>query len=95
MSGIVDGIDRVHREVGTRQAGARWAGTVLLRRTYEAAVAEVGDAVTSPRRIARWFLPVRGESVAGGRCQPEGSAGGEILGCVPPERLRVSWLFGP
>ncbi|MFD9498445.1 SRPBCC family protein [Streptomyces sp. NPDC060035] len=95
MGEILDEINRVHREVGTRKAGAEEAGTVLLRRTYDAEVADVWDAVTSPERIARWFLPVSGEFTAGGHYQLEGNAGGEILECVPPERLRVSWLSGP
>ncbi|MCT4357131.1 SRPBCC family protein [Streptomyces sp. Je 1-79] len=95
MSEIVDAINEVHREVGTRQVKAGDAATVLLRRTYDAEVADVWDAVTSPERISRWFLPVSGELKLGGTYQLEGNAGGEILECVPPERLRVSWLFGP
>jgi uncharacterized protein YndB with AHSA1/START domain len=95
MSDIVDEINRLHREVGTRQVPAGEASTVLLRRTYDAEVADVWDAVTSPERIGRWFLPVSGEFKVGGRYQLEGNAGGEILECVEPTRLRVSWLFGP
>ncbi|MGW1893927.1 SRPBCC family protein [Streptomyces sp. NPDC002004] len=95
MSEIVEEINRLHREVGTRQVAAGEARTVLLRRTYDADVADVWDAVTSPDRIARWFLPVTGEFEVGGRYQLEGNAGGDILDCVAPERLRVSWLFGP
>ncbi|MFE4537665.1 SRPBCC family protein [Streptomyces scopuliridis] len=95
MSEIVDEINRLHREVGTRQIAAGEARTVLLRRTYDAEVADVWDAVTSPERIGRWFLPVSGEFKVGGRYQLEGNAGGEILECAAPERLRVSWLFGP
>lgn len=48
-----------------------------------------------PERIARWFMPVSGELKVGGRYQLEGNAGGEILECVEPERVRVSWLYGP
>lgn len=95
MSEIVDQIDRLHREVGTRKAEEGEARTVLLRRTYDAGIADVWDAVTSPERIGRWFLPVTGEFKLGGRYQLEGHAGGEILECVEPERLRVSWLYGP
>ncbi|MGW0775668.1 SRPBCC family protein [Streptomyces sp. NPDC002835] len=95
MSEIVEEINRVHREVGARQIEAGEASTVLLRRTYDAEIADVWDAVTSPERIGRWFLPVSGEFKVGGRYQLEGNAGGEILECVAPERLRVSWLFGP
>lgn len=95
MSEIADEINRMHRRVGTRRVESGEARTVLLRRTYDAEVADVWDAVTSPERIARWFMPVSGELKVGGRYQLEGNAGGEILECVEPERLRVSWLYGP
>ncbi|NEB03687.1 SRPBCC family protein [Streptomyces sp. SID13726] len=95
MSEIADEINRMHRRVGTRQVDSGEARTVLLRRTYDAEAADVWDAVTSPERIARWFMPVSGELKVGGRYQLEGNAGGEILECVEPERLRVSWLYGP
>lgn len=95
MSEIADAINRMHRRVGTRQVEAGEARTVLLRRAYDAEIADVWDAVTSPERIARWFMPVSGELKVGGRYQLEGNAGGEILECVEPERLRVSWLYGP
>jgi uncharacterized protein YndB with AHSA1/START domain len=95
MSEIVDELNRLHRQVGVRQVEAGEARTVLLRRTYDAEVADVWDAVTSPERIGRWFLPVSGEFKVGGRYQLEGQAGGEILQCDEPTRLRVSWLMGP
>jgi uncharacterized protein YndB with AHSA1/START domain len=95
MSEIADEINRMHRRVGTRRVETGEARTVLLRRTYDAEPADVWDAVTSPERIARWFLPVSGDLKVGGRYQLEGNAGGEILECVEPERLRVSWLYGP
>ncbi|RII09221.1 hypothetical protein DSC45_32365 [Streptomyces sp. YIM 130001] len=95
MSDIVEEINRMHREVGSRTVPTGEAHTVLLRRTYEAEIADVWDAVTSPERLGRWFLPVSGEFRIGGRYQLEGNAGGEILECTPPERLRVSWLYGP
>jgi len=88
-------IDQLHRRVGTRRVDAGEARTVLLRRTYDAGIADVWDAVTSPERLARWFTPVSGDLRIGGRYQLEGNAGGEILECVAPERLRVSWLYGP
>ncbi|KAF4409943.1 SRPBCC family protein [Streptomyces lycii] len=95
MSDIFEEINRLHREVGNRAVEAGQARTVLLRRTYPAEIADVWDAVTSPERLGRWFLPVTGEFKVGGRYQLEGNAGGEILECAPPERLRVSWLYGP
>lgn len=95
MSEIVDEINRLHREIGVRQVEAGEARTLLMRRTYDADVADVWDAVTSPERLARWFLPVSGELEVGGRYQLEGNAGGEILECERPTRLRVSWLMEP
>ncbi|MFI2781692.1 SRPBCC family protein [Streptomyces sp. ALB3] len=95
MGDIVDVIDRVHRQVGTRRVASGEAGTVLLRRTFEAGTDDVWGALTSPERVARWFFPVAGDLREGGSYRLEGNADGEILECVPPERLRVSWLSGP
>lgn len=94
MSDFVDQINEMHREVGSRATSEGEAHTVLLRRTYDAAVEDVWDACTDPERISRWFLPVSGDLKPGGHYQLEGNAGGEILRCEPPELLRVSWLFG-
>ncbi|MFG2115488.1 SRPBCC domain-containing protein [Streptomyces sp. NPDC048718] len=71
------------------------ADTVLLRRTYETGAAGLWDALTTPGRLGRWFLPVTGTLAPGGHYRLEGNAAGEILECVAPERLRLSWLFGP
>ncbi|OEV28861.1 polyketide cyclase [Streptomyces nanshensis] len=96
MSDIVDQINDVHREVGSRRVGEpeEEARTVLLRRTYDAAVEDVWDACTTRERISRWFLPVSGDLKPGGHYQLEGNAGGEILECEPPGLLKVTWLFG-
>lgn len=94
MHDFIDRINEVHREVGTRTVAGGEARTILLRRTYNAAIEDVWDACTNPERISRWFLPVRGELKLGGHYQLEGNAGGEILRCEPPRLLRVSWLFG-
>ncbi|MGW2562724.1 SRPBCC family protein [Streptomyces sp. NPDC001514] len=94
MSDIVDQINDIHREVGRRSVADGEARTVLLRRTYDAAVEDVWDACTDPERIGRWFLPVSGDLELGGHYRLEGNASGEILRCEPPELLKVSWLFG-
>ncbi|WP_182887282.1 SRPBCC family protein [Microbispora sp. H10885] len=94
MSDFIDEINEVHRAVGTRDLAEGEARTVLLRRTYDAALEDVWDACTDPERIGRWFLPVTGELKLGGHYQLQGNAGGEILRCEPPRLLRVSWLFG-
>ncbi|MFG3344324.1 SRPBCC domain-containing protein [Streptomyces sp. NPDC048018] len=67
---------------------------MLLRRTYGTGIDDLWDALTSADRLGRWFLPVTGELRPGGRFQLEGDAGGEILDCAAPGRLRFSWSFG-
>jgi len=57
-------------------------------------VQDVWDAITSPDRLARWFLPVTGDLRPGGRYQLQGKAGGEIRACEPPRLLAVTWVFG-
>ncbi len=64
-----------------------------LAQTYPAPIDDVWDALTSPERIARWFLPVSGDLVVGGRYQLEGAAGGEVLACEPPESGRARYLL--
>ena len=94
MIDIVREIEAVQREVGTGRLAAGEARIVRLRRTYDAPIQEVWDALTTPERITRWFLPISGEYRIGGHYQLEGNAGGEILSCEAPNRLRVTWVFG-
>ncbi|WP_314178041.1 SRPBCC family protein [Streptomyces winkii] len=94
MSDIVDQINDIHREVGSRRVGEEEARTILLRRTYTAAIEDVWDACTDAERLSRWFLPVSGDLKPGGHYQLEGNAGGEVLRCEPPRLLKVSWVMG-
>ncbi len=71
--------------------GAGSRVSVLLRRSYDAPISDVWDAVTQPDRIKRWFLPISGELRVGGSFQLEGNASGEILTCEPPRLLRVTF----
>jgi uncharacterized protein YndB with AHSA1/START domain len=64
---------------------------VVLRRRYDAPVAEVWAALTEPERVRRWFLPLSGDLRVGGTFQTEGNAGGEILRCEPPHLLHFTW----
>lgn len=66
---------------------------VVASRTYDSHIDDVWDALTNPRRIPRWFLPISGELRVGGRYQLQGNAGGEIQRCTPPAELRVTWEF--
>jgi uncharacterized protein YndB with AHSA1/START domain len=90
MSDFLDQIDLVHRETGERDGHT----LVALTKRYDAQPADVWDALTAPERIQRWFLPVSGEFKVGGRYQLAGNAGGEILACEPPTRLKLTWESG-
>jgi uncharacterized protein YndB with AHSA1/START domain len=94
MIDIVREIDTVQREVGSGRIAAGEGRAIRLRRTYDAPIDEVWDALTNPERISRWFLPVSGDYRLGGRYQFEGNAGGEILVCDRPNRLKVTWVYG-
>jgi uncharacterized protein YndB with AHSA1/START domain len=94
MIDIVREIDAIQREVGSGRIAAGEGRTVRLRRTYDAPVDDVWDALTNPERISRWFLPISGDLRLGGRYQFEGNAGGEIVSCERPHRLRVTWAYG-
>jgi uncharacterized protein YndB with AHSA1/START domain len=72
-------------------SGAQGCAAVA-RRSYDAGVEDVWDAITSPERIQRWFLPVSGDLRKGGRFQLENHAGGDILDCDPPRRLHLTWV---
>jgi len=89
MIDIPNQLAAIYREVGDRDGGE--AVGVLLRRSYDAAIEDVWDAVTDPDRIRRWFLPLSGDLRVGGNFQLEGNAGGEILTCEPPRLLRVTF----
>ncbi|GAA2397733.1 SRPBCC family protein [Actinomadura vinacea] len=95
MTDITDLINATHREIGERKIeGYPATGTVLLRRAYDTTAEDLWEAVTTPSRLERWFLPVTGDLRPGGTYQIEGNAGGEILECDPPRLLRLSWVYG-
>jgi uncharacterized protein YndB with AHSA1/START domain len=94
MIDIVREIEAVEREVGEGRIPAGTGKAIRLRRRYDAPIEEVWDALTTPDRINRWFLPVSGDFRIGGRYQLEGNAGGEIVACERPNRLKVTWVYG-
>ena len=87
-------IEAVQREVGEGTVPAGVGHSVLLRRDYDAPIDDVWDALTNPERIGRWFLPISGDYRLGGRYQFEGNAGGRIVECERPHRLKVTWVYG-
>ena len=91
---VVREIEAIAREVSSGHIAGSDARVVRLRRTYDAAINDVWDALTSPDRISRWFLPVSGDFRVGGKYQFEGNAQGEIVACERPNRLAVTWGMG-
>jgi uncharacterized protein YndB with AHSA1/START domain len=94
MIDIVREIEAVQREVGSGRIAAGEGRSIRLRRTYDAPIDDVWDALTNPERIGRWFLPISGDYRLGGHYQFEGNAGGEIVACDRPNRVRVTWAAG-
>jgi len=94
MIDIARELEAVHREVADRTVPAGDAKAVILEREYDAPIEDVWDALTNPERIGRWFLPISGDYRLGGRYQFEGNAGGEILVCEAPNRLKATWVYG-
>ncbi|MFK7957641.1 MAG: SRPBCC family protein [Lysobacterales bacterium] len=82
------------REVTGRTRDGKDTRVVSATRNYRTDPEDLWDALTTPERLARWFLPLSGELKPGGRYQLEGNAGGVIQQCQPPEKLLVSWEFG-
>ena len=94
MIDIAREIDAIQRAVGSGRIAAGEGKAITLRRTYDAPIDDVWDALTNPERIGRWFLPISGDYRVGGRYQFEGNAGGEIVACDRPNRLKVTWVYG-
>lgn len=91
-------VDAVTRGVSTLEQDGELSHVQTLTQNYSSPIDDVWDAVTSPERIPRWFLPVSGDLRLGGRYQLEGNAGGEVLECAPPAdgaaHYRITWEYG-
>lgn len=94
MIDVVQQVNAVQRQVGSRVLEAGEARTVTLTQSYDAPVEDVWDACTNPERIPRWFLPVTGELRLGGRFQLTGNAAGTIERCEPPRSFAATWEYG-
>ena len=88
---IATQLEAIDREVTRRSGPNGEEVSVLIRRTYDAAIADVWSALTDPNRMRRWFLPISGDLRAGGNFQLEGNAGGDIIACEPPRLLKVTF----
>jgi uncharacterized protein YndB with AHSA1/START domain len=84
----------VAREIRTGSRDGRPTRIAIARRRYAAERPDVWDTLTNPERLPRWFLPVSGDLVVGGRYQLEGNAGGVVESCDAPESLALTWEYG-
>jgi uncharacterized protein YndB with AHSA1/START domain len=82
------------RHVENREYQGKPALVAIVARTYDTTVEDLWDAITTPTRLVRWFLPVEGDLKLGGRYQLKGNAGGTITRCDPPAALDLTWEFG-
>jgi uncharacterized protein YndB with AHSA1/START domain len=91
MIDIQNQIEAIDREVTRREGKGGEEVAVLISRTYDSVIEDVWEALTDPERVKRWFMPLSGDLRPGGNFQLEGNAGGEILECEAPSRLRVTF----
>src|SRR5918993_5830445 len=81
------------RRVEERDHHGKPALVGVAVRIFDTEVDDLWEAITTPQRLARWFLPVEGDLKLGGRYQLKGNAGGTITRCERPEALDVTWEF--
>ena len=91
---ITQHIRAVTREVSSRKQDGKDVRAVIASRDYTTTPDDLWDAFTTAERLPRWFLPLSGDLRLNGRYQLQGNAGGQILVCEPPTRLRLTWEFG-
>jgi uncharacterized protein YndB with AHSA1/START domain len=94
MIDVVEQVNAVARQVGSRVLQAGEARTVTITRTFGTDVEDLWDACTNASRIPRWLLPVSGELRLHGRYQLEGNAGGTIERCTAPVAFDATWEYG-
>jgi uncharacterized protein YndB with AHSA1/START domain len=81
----------LRRRLVDRQLPAGSGRAAVLGRRFDAPIEKVWEAVTTPNRIDRYFLPVAIDTDAGTYAF-QGQASGKILACDAPTMVRVEWL---
>jgi uncharacterized protein YndB with AHSA1/START domain len=89
----VTDLNAVHigRVTGTLRAIDDRRGAVHMEDVFDTNAADLWDALTDPRRLARWIAEVEGDLRVGGVVQARFTSGWEGLGrietCDPPHHL--------
>jgi uncharacterized protein YndB with AHSA1/START domain len=91
---VADAVGATRRELRVAEGDRQPARQLVATRSYPTGAADLWDALTSPTRIPRWFMPITGDLRVGGRYQLEGNAGGEVQECDPPRRFAITWGMG-
>ena len=90
---VEEHLGAVERTVSSPVRHGPTARAVTLTRIYATTIENLWDAVTSARRIPRWFMPIGGELKLGGRYHLQENASGVITACEPPSHLALTWEF--
>jgi uncharacterized protein YndB with AHSA1/START domain len=93
MSWFDDQAAAVKRSVVSKEWLGKPARAVIASRVYPTNIDDLWDALITPERMRRWFMPVSGDLREGGRYKLEGNAEGTINSCKPPRELAVTWEF--
>lgn len=84
----------VKRSVTVLKRGGEQVRAVTLTRMYDTSIEDLWDATTNSERLPRWFAPVSGDLIPGGRFQIKDNAEGKIERCEPPSYLTLTWEYG-
>lgn len=67
---------------------------VAVAQTFATSPADLWDACTRPARLARWFEPVEGDLLVGGRYRlADSGTEGTVERCEAPHALAVTWEY--
>jgi len=94
MIDVSQHISSVTRTVGDRTMDAGAARVSTISKVYDTDLDDLWDVVTNAERIPRWFLPIEGDLVEGGRYQLTGNAGGTVTRCDKPRAFDATWEYG-
>jgi uncharacterized protein YndB with AHSA1/START domain len=91
---VADLLGLITRTVEHGEYAGKPAKIVIASAVYGTDIGDLWEAITDPRRIARWLGRVTGELELGGRYQIQGNASGVIKECEEPVHLGLTWNYG-
>ncbi|RYU10977.1 SRPBCC family protein [Nocardioides iriomotensis] len=90
----LDQLGAVDRALSTREHLGRTARVLTAEQHYPTDADDLWEALTTPERLQRWFLPLEGDLRVGGSYQLVGNAGGTIERCDAPRSFAITWEYG-